>query len=150
MRKRKEIRAALVTLLESSANLTDITAYRVYPHWRDNVPVINIITGAETIDDDGGILNGYVMRNMDLIFEIITDEDTGGDLIDDYDMEIEELLATEGNVVDLITTSGKPTVHSLWPSAFDEPEFLSEGDAPIIRTRIHWACKYIEALGGES
>lgn len=112
------------------------------------MPVVNIITGNEVIDEGEGLMAGYVVRTMDLIFELITDTDTGGDLIDAYDLEIERLLAVEGNPLDLILTDTKPTIISLWPAAFDEPEVLYEGDSPIMRTRLHWNCKYIEALGG--
>jgi len=148
MRKRKEIRETLVTYLGASVNLPTITAYRVYPHWSATVPVINIITGAEEPEDEDGVMGGYVIRNMDLIFEIITKADDGG-LIDDYDMEIESLLDSDSSPLESITTDGKKTIMNLWPGVFDEPEFLSEGEDPIIKTRIHWALKYIELIGGE-
>lgn len=148
MRNREVIANTLVDYLKTSSVIANVTKYRVYPHWRDNVPVVNVTDDGEEIDEIQA-LGGYIRRNLDLVFEVITITDDALSKRNEYDLEIERLLAIESNPIDQLEDSlGQNFKVDLMPISMEAPEPSGEGDTPTITTRIHYECKYFEKAGG--
>lgn len=134
--KRKEIRAAIVTLLSGATDAdTRVYSNRTRPINNSQLPAINVVTLNEEAEPRDIRPTSYI-RTMKLNIELYVEaNDTPDDELDDFAEDVEAIMLANLKITGLAIS----TVYQATEATFDD----AGGEKPIGKLVLTYEIKYI-------
>lgn len=145
MHRRASVRAAIVAALDAIVDGPPVTAGRVYPDSVSNLPGLNVLTGAEEVEEELQIMQSETgikwLQSRSCVYSVEC-RATAGSVVDDA-LDALALAVEQALGVDL-TLGGEVTKIEYIGS--DESELSGEIESPIgLRTLTYQAIYRVDA-----